>query len=197
MKLRPIYVFILLILWLSAEWRCWQLRHRLVESAAAHNSGQVQVVHLTNQAAIIEPEPADAEGYNKRALAREHQFDVQGVILDFTKAIELKPDYADAYKNRGDALASIGDNNKAIADYTKAIELNPNDADLHLKRGTMKFSKLTDLAGALADDNKAIELKPNDPDGYYSRSGVKCSSGDLNGAVADYCRCMIIADALP
>jgi hypothetical protein len=64
MKLRPIYFFILLILWLSAEWRCWQLRHRLVESAAAQNSGPVQVVHLTNQAAIIEPEPVDAEGYN-------------------------------------------------------------------------------------------------------------------------------------
>ncbi len=129
MKLRFILcaALVLLGLWLSAEWRCWRLRLLLANSRSA----STKVVYLPSQPPAVEPEPVDAEGYNRRGISRRqqyiesaHAFDTQRAVSDFTKAIGLKPDYSEAFKNRGYTLASIGDNAGALADYTKGSCIN-------------------------------------------------------------------------
>jgi tetratricopeptide (TPR) repeat protein len=64
--------------------------------------------------------------YYNRALARAQTQDIEGAILDNTKAIELDPSYADAYFNRGSAYWKNKDYANTIADLEKAAALDPS-----------------------------------------------------------------------
>ncbi len=111
--------------------------------------------------------------------------DVDGALVDYSKAIELKPSFAEAYINRGGAKYRKEDLDGALADYSRAIELKPDDAEAYYGRGSVKYRK-GDLDGALADYSRAIELKPDYAESYYGRGSAKCLKGDLDGALADY-----------
>jgi tetratricopeptide (TPR) repeat protein len=117
--------------------------------------------------------------YYNRAIAMEQKGDMDGIIADFTKAIELRGaalrtprddlrtlvaalDCARAYRERGNARATKHDLIGAIADYTAAIELDPADADSYYNRGSAKGNS-GDGNGARADHSKAFQLKPDLP----------------------------------
>jgi tetratricopeptide (TPR) repeat protein len=191
MKLRSLWVVIFLILWLSAEWRCRQLRHRLADYAAVQRNVPVnvvplKVVYVTNPAPVIEPEPTSAEGYNKRGLAKEPKFDLNGAIADFTKGIELNPNDASGYYTRG--VARLWDDlNGAIADYSKAIEIKPDWPYSYKERG-YALSLKSNWDGAIADYTKTVELMPNFLYAYELRGEAKKAKGDLAGAATDFAK---------
>jgi tetratricopeptide (TPR) repeat protein len=123
--------------------------------------------------------PNDAVAYEKRAIAKYKKTDVDGSILDFSKAIELKPDFEKAYKYRSIAESSKEDFDGAMADCTEAIQLQPDDVDAYLDRGDAEASK-ADYAGAIADYSKAIQLKPDDADAYNGAAWYLATSPQAN-----------------
>lgn len=103
-------------------------------------SGHLACYHYSQDSCILEKEMAKksnkecAETYYNCGLAHSKKDELELVIADYTKAINLKPDYADAYYNRGVAYRIKGDYKLAITDYTKAIEIEPNNADAYYRR---------------------------------------------------------------
>jgi Tfp pilus assembly protein PilF len=64
----------------------------------------------------------DARVYVNRAGTRFPD-DLQGVLQDCNKAIELDPAYKNAYFLRGMATSALGNHEQACKDYYRAIEL--------------------------------------------------------------------------
>ena len=70
---------------------------------------------------------------------RKH--DDEGVIRNYSRAIEISPEDLDYYYARGHAYWHKGELGMAIADFSKAIELNPDDIYAHLVRGALYQEK--------------------------------------------------------
>jgi serine/threonine protein kinase len=125
--------------------------------------------------------------------------DIDGILADYNKAIELAPNYDMLYYNRGwlkhdklnDIAGALADYNKAIG---KATRINPDlslespeRAIFYCNRGWLKHDKLNDIAGALADYNKAIETDPDFADTYYRRGQLRADKiKDRNAAIQDF-----------
>src|SRR5882724_6216450 len=65
----------------------------------------------------------------QRGAAKQANGNLDGAMVDYTKAIALDPDHANPYYNRGMLKNVNGDLDGALADYTKAIELDPDHAN--------------------------------------------------------------------
>ena len=123
--------------------------------------------------------------YVRRGIAKqEANGDLNGAIVDYTKAIELKPDFAEAYFHRGYAKKGNGDLDGAIADYSKAIELKPNFAWAYNNRGWCEFLK-KDFDGATNDATCAIQLNSTNRSFYDTRGWARYEKGDVAGALED------------
>jgi tetratricopeptide (TPR) repeat protein len=123
-----------------------------------------------------------------RAKARGIQRDYEGIVEDYTKAIELDPSNATAeiYGSRAHARRNQRDTQGAIKDYTKAIELDPNNTGLYNIRGHSRTEE-GDFQGAIKDYTKAMELDPKGRLRHLEgRAFAKYRQRDLKGALEDY-----------
>jgi tetratricopeptide (TPR) repeat protein len=111
--------------------------------------------------------------------------DLDGAIVDFTRAIELNPKDDAPYYNRAQAKRLKKDAAGAIADYTRAIELGSANPAAYNNRGNARAEN-NDRDGAIADYTRAIELKPDYARAYYNRAVAKQVKGDATGAKADF-----------
>ena len=68
--------------------------------------------------------PASAEDYFNRSNTRYDKGDVDGAIVDYSKAIELNPKYANAYALRGLIKLQQGKDTEAQPDIDTAIQLD-------------------------------------------------------------------------
>jgi tetratricopeptide (TPR) repeat protein len=117
-------------------------------------------------------------------------------ILEYSQAIKLKPDYAAAYYYRGYARESIYDYNGALSDYDQAIKYKPDYGLAYKGRGDIRPNLMSrDNQGALLDLEKAIQLlrlnideesKQALPETYHRRGKVRMTTGDIQGAIADF-----------
>ncbi len=126
-----------------------------------------------------------------RGSVRYSKGDLDGSILDFTRAIEINPHMDQAYYNRGKARTDKGDLDGSINDYSKTIEINPRLSAAYNNRGNVRRVR-GDLDGALADFDKAIWLDSHNAPFYNNRGLVRRAKGDLQGAIADYDRAVRI-----
>jgi len=126
-----------------------------------------------------------AEALNRAGADKYARGDIEGALVDFTKAIELDPGLPEAYRNRGMMRMVKKDRNGALADFNKAIELNPRYLGAYNSRGFVEASE-GNTKDALADFSRAIELNPRDPSAYNNRGIVLINKGDIEGALADY-----------
>lgn len=85
--------------------------------------------------------------------------DVDGAIVDFSRAISINPSNGGYFLIRANAKERKRDYAGAIADYTKAIEISPKFADAYQGRGLAK-QKNGDTKGAAADLARAKQLTP-------------------------------------
>ena len=92
-------------------------------------------------------------------VAKLHKGDLDGAIVDFTKAIELGTNDASFYTTRCVVRLDKGDRDGSIADFKKAIEFNQKYAEAYIDRGIAKKAK-GDLDGAIDDYSKAFEGAP-------------------------------------
>ncbi len=81
---------------------------------------------------MIETNSADAEAYYQRAVATVEKLDVssyrtgelEAIVADYTKAIELSPVFADAYSARATIYQRLWQSDLASQDLAKACELD-------------------------------------------------------------------------
>lgn len=83
--------------------------------------------------------------------------DVDRVIAEFSKAIELRPDAAEALYGRALAFQDKCSFPEAIADYDRVIALDPGHADALFKR-SIAHRQLGAFDKAAADFDRAVQL---------------------------------------
>ncbi len=79
--------------------------------------------------------------YVVRGAHDMRRHDDDGVIRNYTRAIELSPEDLDYYYARGHAYWHKREHALAIADFSTVIELNPDDYYAHLVRGAIYREK--------------------------------------------------------
>ena len=156
----------------------------------------------------IELQPKSAVGYYNRGMAclqigtnhlKKIETDkaipnIDKVIADMTRAIELDPEYAEAYTRRADAYvaksSAKGRQDKelldlGLKDYGKVIELHPNSAQAYYNRGTVLYEG-PDTEAAIADLTKAIDLDPNYAQAYNDRACAYGKAKQFDMAIKDF-----------
>ena len=88
------------------------------------------------------------------------------------------------YMIEGKRLYDSGDYAGALAEYTEAVRLYPSDFEPYFGRAWTLF-RLDRLGESLVDFNKTIEINPGFPLAYQGRSLVGEKMGDLERAIAD------------
>lgn len=126
-----------------------------------------------------------SQDFVTQGIQKARESDLQGSIIDFTKAIELNTNNWEAYYNRGISKAKLQNYSGAISDYSTAIRLNPNFENAYYNRGNVKAQKLNDFKGAIVGYDKAIKINPNDGEAYGNRGLSKIKLGQKEGGCRD------------
>jgi tetratricopeptide (TPR) repeat protein len=147
-------------------------------------------VHFKNGDPVVSDDDKKTDAASKRALKMFREYNYQGAVKQWDKAIELRPGLSDLYFHRGTCYLYDFKFEEAIADYDKAIALEPlymealtNRAFARLRKYEFKDSRtlknsggVTVLAGKnnveiptdelakiCSDLTKGIELGDNNP----------------------------------
>jgi tetratricopeptide (TPR) repeat protein len=110
--------------------------------------------------------------------------DDEGVIRNYSRAIEISPEDLDYYYARGHAYWHKRELGFAIADFSKVIDLNPDNIYAHLVRGAI-YQERGNLQQAMRDLNHVIEASDNVPMAYYLRACCHAENKDYEPALAD------------
>jgi tetratricopeptide (TPR) repeat protein len=112
------------------------------------------------------------------------QGDDEGVIRNYSRAIEISPDDLDYYYARGHAYWHKRELGLAIADFSKAIELNPNDIYAHLVRGAL-YQEKGYLAQAIRDLSWVLDSGAGPALAYFLRASCHAENKDYGMALSD------------
>jgi TolB-like protein/DNA-binding winged helix-turn-helix (wHTH) protein/cytochrome c-type biogenesis protein CcmH/NrfG len=96
-----------------------------------------------------------------------HLSQLDEVIAQFNRAIELDPNLPNAYQGLSRALTMKGDLDQALRMIRRALELGPSDADNIINLGGVLYQK-GEVAEALRAVEEALDLNPMRPS-YYAR----------------------------
>ena len=138
--------------------------------------GQPDTSVLSEYDEAIRLNPASAEVYFNRGLAKALLDQDPSAIADYDEALRLDPNFTEAYFHRAclkDYLALrepvIADRHAAlraaIADFDEVIRLDPNFpylADTYYRRGNAKYN-LEQYGAAIADYDEALRIDPGAP----------------------------------
>jgi tetratricopeptide (TPR) repeat protein len=100
-------------------------------------------------------------------------------------------DRANVCYQRGLAYAARGDFKLAANDHAEAIRLSPQHLGAHIKRAEA-LSSLSQPKETLAAYDQAVARFPNVLVVLNDRGKLKRSNGDLDGAIADFTRCLAL-----
>lgn len=128
-------------------------------------------------------------------MFKQDHKELDKLIADFSKLIELNPHHAGAYYCRamtyyrqgvyfGSRTFEDGFYDKAVSDYTKSIELKPEGIKYY-QRGRA-FEQGGKYDSAISDFSKATELMPRYARAYTSRATAYCSRGEYDKAISDF-----------
>jgi tetratricopeptide (TPR) repeat protein len=130
----------------------------------------------------IELDESNFKAYTNRANMYLKLGEIQRVVSDCTKAIELMSgvgkESCEPYYNRGLAYANMGEVNKALNDFNKTIELAPENAEAYAKCGLI-YWKLGKIQEAIRNSEKFLELDPNNTKAELVRNVLKLSNSWL------------------
>ena len=122
--------------------------------------------------------------YVIKGAAALRRGDHDGVIRNYTRAIEISPDDLDYYYARGHAYWHKKELGFAIADFSKAIELKPDDIYAHFVRGAI-YQERGNLQQAMRDLNVVIDASGGLALAYYLRAACHAENKDYELALAD------------
>ncbi len=137
----------------------------------------------------INIKPSDRAYYNRavslwrklEALGKAKQgavtIDVENVLDDYQKAIDLNPNHDNAFYNRGVVYLRMGRFQNAIDDFSVAIKIKPGDPSSFLNRAICyenltnpRYSNLDNLLKAIDDYSTSINLQPDNLQALYNRA---------------------------
>ncbi len=111
-----------------------------------------------NNSTKTDSEDVSITGKNKKLNAeKQYKFDVEMIMRDYDKVIEMNPDFSFAYFNKANILCTQKDFRTAISNYSKAIEIDREFAEAYFNRG-LTYLFIGEDAKGLADLSKAGEL---------------------------------------
>ena len=123
-------------------------------------------------------------GYVVRGAAAIRRGDDDGVIANYSRAIEISPDDLEYYFARAQAYWHKQELGLAIADYTAVIGLDPANIRARLNRGAAYVNKGY-IQQAMRDLNIVIEATDGLAFPYYLRALCEVESKDYDLALAD------------
>jgi len=111
--------------------------------------------------------------------------DLEYVINNYNKAINLNPRYDWAYNNRGIAKTTQGQYYSAIEDFNTCIAINPQCGEAYSGLSKAYFM-LRDINKSLEFINIALTINPNSSLFFNNRGGVFAAISNHNAAIYDY-----------
>jgi lipoprotein NlpI len=138
----------------------------------------------------------DAQKHHDNGIKLYRLGNVNGAIVEFTKAIEINPRFDRAYTNRGIMWQETGEYDKAITDYDKAIEINPKQFAAYNSRGNAWRFK-GNFERAIADFNTAIGLNPKHAVPFNNRGSAYMNKEDYSSAIADFSKAIELDSKYP
>ena len=123
-------------------------------------------------------------GYVVKGAAAIRRGDQDGIIENYSRAIEISPDDLEYYFARAQAYWHKKELGLAIADYTRVIDLNPDNIHARLNRGAAFVSKGY-LQQAMRDLNEVIEATDGLAYPHYLRAVCHAENKDYDLALAD------------
>jgi tetratricopeptide (TPR) repeat protein len=173
------------------------LVRKLLEHADADREAKRNETALAAATLASELDPSNVMAWLQRAHARVllPEKDLDAVIADYTKALELDHGNLDALEGRADGYtqkaeletdptARRDDLEHVITDRTRAIELAPKDPD-HLAWRAYARRKRGENELAEEDASRALEMKPGDRFSLEIRLSARFALGNLDGAIDD------------
>lgn len=110
-------------------------------------SGETQAMGTTAKTLITASARKNSMGVDiasqpkeQKAILGNSNVELELILRDLEKTIELDPNFAYAFYNRALLGSKMGNIDEAISDYTKAIEANPKFADAYFNRGLLYLS---------------------------------------------------------
>jgi tetratricopeptide (TPR) repeat protein len=99
---------------------------------------------------------------------------------------------ASAYLSRGVSRRIAGDKQGALDDYSKTAKLYPNSFEPHLNAALVLAEDLKNYKRGIEEFDLALRYNPTNASILSSRGVAKFSSGDYEGAEADYTAALAI-----
>lgn len=140
----------------------------------------------------LDAAPDDLQAANNRALALQSLGRMDEALRSFDALLARAPTYAEGWSNRGVALHRAGRSQEALADFDKAVALAPGRSDIWNQRAVV-LQALHRFDEARQSLETAIALAPLSAGPWRNLGLLLCESGDLEGAMAAYCRHAAIA----
>ena len=131
----------------------------------------------------IAADPEFAEAYAKKALGYSGKQDLNGVLENAGKSIELDPGLGNAYAIRASAYYQyfFDKQDEARTDFELALELGPNDTNTLITYGIFLASH-GEHDEAILIVERALTLAPQDSELYYWASYIYMYAGDYTAA---------------
>ena len=134
-----------------------------------------QNLKKSNNTGVLESKP------NDHILS----FELNWVIAELDKSIELDSKNADLYYDRGSIKNLLNDTNGAIEDFTVAINIDPNFIKAYYQRGICLFLS-QDFSGAKSDLSVALNYDyEHSFKAYFYRGMAKLFLEEYYGAITD------------
>lgn len=137
----------------------------------------------------IQREPGRAELWNGRGYIQMKANNVEGAIVDFSKALELDGSCVQCRHNLGVAYLEGGRPLDGLEELTQVIEMAP-ESDMAFNHRGLVYSRLGKFENAISDFTSAIALNHSSALFFLNRSVAYAKSGsarlakeDLNSAV--------------
>lgn len=110
----------------------------------------------------------------------------------FSETICRDASYDGTFLSEGTAYANIGDWALSKISHSAALRMSPQNA--YAKFGlAFLFERERNFRGALQLCNQAIARRPDFTEAYYLRARLLRKTGDMQGALLDYQRCVALA----
>ncbi len=117
---------------------------------------------LTEYSKAIEIDPADRFAVNARLAVRKELGDLDGLIADYTRLIEIAgKDDVESHIARANVYLAKGDKTKAFADFDTAVKIAPSRPIPYVSRGYAYYS-IKRYPAAVEDLKKALAISPRD-----------------------------------
>ncbi len=130
-------------------------------------------------------EPADADGYSRRAAASEARGDLDHALIDFDRAIDLAPKDVRYLQRRAILHLELHQPFLAMQDADATLKLQPGDPDMLVFRGRLRHAG-NDEDGARLDADAASAAATKDSGARLKLGGLYLAMGLYPQAIAQF-----------